>query len=289
MARKFGLRSLRRQFPTDVACLKYLFKRRHKSRCTCGGRFRLMRHRPKFQCTRCSLQISPTVGTIFEKSRVPLTMWFHVFMMFSNAKSGLAAKTIQRDLEVTYKCAWRMARLIREALKQSDDPLSGVVEMDMGYFGGKGVAGKNLEHLSDVFRAKTKVFAAIERKGRVRAQVVKDGSAKSHKNFLWQNVSTKGTRLMTDGALHLTHGASPYQRESVTHRRKEYVRGDVHVNSTENFWSHVKASVRGTHKAISKKHFQSYLDRFVFHYNNRHSDKQRFEALVDTVLRVRGG
>jgi len=227
-------------------------------------------------------------GTIFEKSRVPLTMWFHVFMMFSNAKSGLAAKTIQRDLEITYKCAWRMARLIRGALKQSEDPLSGIVEMDMGYFGGKGVAGRNNERLSEVLKAKTKVFAAIERKGRARAQVVKDGSAKSHKNFLWQNVSTNNTRLMTDGALHLDRVALPYKRESVAHRRKEYVRGDVHVNSTENFWSHVKASVRGTHKSISKKHFQSYLDGFVFHYNNRHSDKQRFEALVDTVLHVQG-
>ena len=247
-----------------------------------------MKHRPKFQCTRCSRQISPTAGTIFEKSRVPLTLWFHVFMMFSNAKSGLAAKTIQRDLEITYKTAWRMAHLIREALKQSEDPLSGIVEMDMGFFGGKGVAGKNLEHLSDVFRAKTKVFAAVERKGRIRAKVTKDGSARSHKNFLWQNVSTINTRLMTDGALPFTHSASPYKRESVEHRKKEYVRGDVHTNSADSFWSHVKASVRGTHKAISKKHFQSYLDGFVFHYNNARNGKQRFEALVDTVLRVRG-
>lgn len=215
-------------------------------------------------------------------------MWFHVFMMFSNAKSGLSAKTIQRDLEITYKCAWRMAHLIRGALAQSEDPLSGIVEMDMGYFGGKGVAGKNLEHLSEVFQAKTKVFAAVERKGRMRAAVVKDGSAKSHKNFLWQNVSTINTRLMTDGALPFTHSASPYKRESVGHWKKEYVRGDVHTNTADSFWSHVKASVRGTHKSISKKHFQSYLDYFVFHYNNRHSDKQRFEALVDIVLRDRG-
>src|SRR3990167_848486 len=209
MAREFGLRSLRRRFPTDEACLKFLFKRLHKSRCSCGGRFKLMKHRPKFQCTRCSRQISPTAGTIFEKSRVPLTLWFHVFMMFSNAKSGLAAKTIQRDLEITYKCAWRMARLIRGALKQSEDPLSGIVEMDMVYFGGKGVAGRNNERLSEVLKAKTKVFAAIERKGRARAQGVKDGSAKSHKNFLWQNVSTVGTKLMTDKALQLDNVASP--------------------------------------------------------------------------------
>jgi transposase len=214
MTKKFGLRSLRRRFPTDAACLKYLFKRSHVA-------------------------------------HGPLDPW--------------------------------------GALTQSQEPLSGIVEMDMGFFGGKGIAGRNNEHLSEVLRAKTKVFAAIERKGRVRAQVVRDGSARSHKNFLWQNVSTKNTRLMTDGALPFTHSASPYQRQSVEHRKKEYVRGEVHTNSTDSFWSHVKASVRGTHKSISPKYFQTYLDGFVFHHNNRRSDKQRFEALVDTVLRARGG
>ena len=91
-----------------------------------------MKGRKKYHCSRCSRQIAPTAGTIFEKSRVPLSLWFHVLMMFSNAKSGLSAKTIQRDLEITYKCAWRMARLIRGALKQSEESLKGEVELDPG-------------------------------------------------------------------------------------------------------------------------------------------------------------
>src|SRR3989338_7631473 len=284
MAKKFWLRSLRQRFPTDAVCLRYLFKRCHKSRCTCGGQFRLMSRRPKFQCTRCSIQISPMAGTIFEKSRVPLTMWFHVFMMFSNAKSGLAAKTIQRDLEITYKCAWRMAKLIRGSLKQSEEPLKGEVELDLAYFGGRGVAGKNNEHLSDVFRAKTKVLAAIERKGQMRARVVTSGSARNHKNFLWQNVSTKDTKLMTDKTLHLDRVARPYERHSVHHKKREFVRGRVHTQTVDWFWSNTKGSLRGTHKSVSPKYLQSYLDGFVFHYNNAHSDRERFFALLDTVL-----
>ena len=287
MARgSFGLRTLKKRFPTDDACLSFLFRLHHARTCACGGAFRLHASRKIFQCSRCSRQIAPTVGTIFEGTKIPLTLWFHAIMMFSNAKSGLAASTIQRDLEITYKSAWRMAHLIRSTLMQSEEPLSGTVESDMAFFGGKGVAGKNNERLGSVMKAKTKVFGALQRKGEARAKVVKDGSAKTHKNFLWQHVSTKNTKLMTDGALPYTHSASPYDRQSVNHRRKEYVRGEVHTNSADSFWSHVKASVRGTHKAISKKHFQSYLDGFVFHYNNRHTDKQRFEALLDTILRA---
>jgi len=287
MTNTFGLRSLRKRFPTDRECLDFLFRMRHSRTCECGGRFKRIENRRQYHCSRCSRQVAPTAGTIFEKSKISLTLWFHVLMMFSNAKSGLAAATIQRDLEITYKTAWRMIHLIRGTLKQSEEPLKGEVELDLAFFGGKGVAGKNLEHLSEVFRAKTKVLAAIERKGQARAQVVASGSAKNHKNFLWQNVSTKDTKLMTDKALQLDNAARPYDRHSVHHRKKEYVRGAAHTNTVDWFWSHVKGSLRGTHKHVSPKYLQSYLDGFVFHRNNAHSDKQRFEALVDIVLRDR--
>ena len=284
MSQRFGIRSLRRQFPSEDACLDFLFKRRHGRRCVCGGTFKRVKGRKKYHCSRCSFQVAPLAGTIFEKSKVPLPLWFHALMMFSNAKSGLAAKTIQRDLEITYKCAWRMARLIRGTLKQSEEPLKGEVELDLAYFGGKGDAGKNSERLSDVFKAKTRVLAAIERKRQARAQVVSSGSAKNHKNFLWQNVSTKGTRLMTDKALQLDNVARPYDRHRVHHKKKEFVRGRAHTQTVDWFWSNVKGSIRGTHKSVSPKYLQSYLDGFVFHYNNARSDKARFFALLDTVL-----
>lgn len=210
-------------------------------------------------------------------------------MMFSNAKSGLAAKTIQRDLEIGYKTAWRMIHLIRGTLKQSEEPLKGDVELDLAYFGGKGDAGKNSEHLKDVFRAKTRVLAAIERKGQARARVVASGSAKNHKHFLWQNVSTRDTRLMTDKALQLDNVARPYDRHSVHHKKKEFVRGEAHTQTVDWFWSHVKGSLRGTHKSVSPKYLQSYLDGFVFHYNNARSDRERFFALLHTALRSKGG
>ena len=210
-------------------------------------------------------------------------------MVFANAKSGISAKVIERDLEVTYKCAWRMLTLIRSALPQSEETLRGDVEVDTGYFGGKGVAGRNNEHLSAVMKDKSVVFAAIQRKEAMRTEVTKDATAKAHKNFVWKNISTKGTRLMTDRSNKFDRIALPYERHAVDHSRGEYVRGDAHTNTAENFWSHVKGSIRGTHKKVSKKYLQSYLDGFVFHANNRGSDRARFFALLDTVLLDRGG
>lgn len=207
-------------------------------------------------------------------------------MVFSNAKSGISAKTLERDLEVTYKTAWRMLTLIRKALKQERTGLRGDVEIDIGYFGGKGKAGENNKDLSKVMKDKSVVIAAKQRGGKILAQVVPDATAKTHKNFLWGNVHQEGTRLMTDKTNRLDRVAMGYDRHSVDHHRGEYVRGDIHVNNVETFWAHVKRSIRGTHKVVSKKYLQSYLDGFVFHANNAHTDRERFEALLGTVLRA---
>ncbi|KKW45889.1 MAG: ISSpo3, transposase [Candidatus Kaiserbacteria bacterium GW2011_GWA2_58_9] len=222
MAGRFGIRSLRRKFPSENACLEFLLKRRHGKRCSCGGEFRRIPGRKQYQCSRCRFQIAPTAGTIFEKSKVPLSLWFHVMLVFSNAKCGISAKVIERDLEITYKCAWRMLTLIRGALTQSDDALSGDVEVDTGYIGGYAPLARRMHN-------KATVFAAIQRGGTMRAEVTKDATAKAHKNFVWKNVSTKNTRLMTDKANRFDRIALPYERHAVNHHKGEYVRGDVHV------------------------------------------------------------
>lgn len=282
-ANKYGLKDLQKQFPTDDACLDYLFTRTHSSDCSCGGTYKRVAGRKQFQCSKCRFQIAPTSGTIFHKSDTPLTLWYHAIFVFSNAKSGISAKEMERQLGVTYKTAWRMLKLIREALGQDGTKLGGDVEMDSAYFGGKGDAGKNNENLSQVMKKKAVVFAAIERGGNMKATVMPDNTAKSHGEFLMASVATTA-RLLTDSTNKLKNVATSYDRHMVDHHRFEYVRGDVHVNNVESFWAHAKRSIKGTHKVISKKYLQSYLDGFVFHYNNRHSDKERFVALFGALL-----
>ena len=281
---KYGIISLRKQFPNDDAILEFMFDARHTRECACGGTYKRVKGRKQFYCSKCLYQIAPTAGTIFHKSDTPLTLWFHAIMVFSNAKSGMSASALQRDLEVTYKTAWRMLNRIRKALPQSEEPLTGDVEMDAGYFGGVYKSGKYNAKQKEAMAAKSVVMAAKQRGGQIRAAVVPDATAKSHKNFLWQNVSTKGTRLMTDSANRYDKIAFGYDRHMVDHHRGEYVRGDIHVNSIETFWAHVKRSIKGTHKVVSKKYLQTYLDGFVFHANSPRSDSERFASLLGTLL-----
>lgn len=281
---RYGLSSLKRDFPNEEACLQFVFDSQHTRKCSCGGHYHHIDGRKQFQCSKCRFQIAPCANTIFHKSSTPLILWFHAIWIFSNAKSGISALEMQRQLEVTYKCAWRILSLIRKALKQDDDKLKGDVEMDSAYIGGVKSAGKNNENLSQAVAAKSVVMAAVERNGKMTAEIVKDNSSATHNEFINKNIERDQTRLLTDKSNRYDTATLRMKRESVDHSKKEYVRGDVHINRIETFWSHVKRSIRGTHKAISKEHLQSYLDAFVFHYNNRYNDKERFASLIGMLL-----
>lgn len=286
---KYGIPSLKRDFPTDEACLEYLFDLRHKRKCSCGGIYSLMRDRGKlsrkFQCSKCRFKISPTASTVFHKSSTPLTLWFHAVLIFSNAKSGMSSQQMQRNLEVTYKCAYRILSHIRKALKQNDEKLKSDVEIDTGYLGGKGHAGKDNEYLSRVMAKKAVVIVAAERGGCVKAEVVPNNTSETMTSFIKRNIETKLTNTLTDSSKVYLKSDKTHDRYSVDHHKGEYVRGDIHINTVETFFAHLKRSIKGTFKSLSRRHLQSYLDGFVFHYNNRHNDKERFSLLLDMLLR----
>src|SRR5271168_51302 len=152
---KYSIRDLRRDFPTDEACLALIFDTLHSRKCSCGGVYKQIKGRKQYQCSKCRFQIAPASTTIFNKSDTPLSLWFHAIFIFSNAKSGISAKEMERQLGVTYKCAWRILSLIRKALKQDSRKLKGDVEIDTGYFGGRKNAGKNNENLSMALKSKS--------------------------------------------------------------------------------------------------------------------------------------
>ena len=115
---RYGITSFRRQFPDNDACLNFLFSALCIRVCSCGGSYRRIRGRRQFQCSKCRIQVAPTSGTIFHKSDTYLTMWFHAIALFSNTKGDISAKTLERDLEVSYKTAWRMLALIRKSFEK---------------------------------------------------------------------------------------------------------------------------------------------------------------------------
>jgi transposase-like protein len=229
-------------------------------------------------------------STIFEKSSTPLTLWFHAIFIFSNAKSGISAKEMERQLNVTYKTAWRLLMLIRKALRGENKGYIGGgksdVELDGGYYGGHANGGPNNANLSYAIAKKAPILAAIQRKGPMKAIKVPDFKADTIAEFLDKHIDPMGTRLLTDASKSYVNSAWGYERESVNHRADEYVRGDVYTNTVESFWAHFKRSIAGTHKAVSKKHLQAYLDGFVFHRNNRGNDRARFSLLLGKILAV---
>lgn len=286
---KYGIPSLQKDFPNDTACVEHIFNTLHTRKCDCSGEYRLMKDGKRilraFQCSKCRNKISPTKDTIFDHSPTPLTLWFKAILVFSNAKSGVSAKHMQSQLEVTYKCAYRILSQIRKALKQSDTPLKGIVETDAAFFGGHYKSGKDNKYQKQAMAAKTKVMIAVERNGDIRAKVKPSVTAEESENFVKSHIEPKSI-LMTDATNTMKRLESEYERHSVNHSKKEYVRGIVYTNTVDSWISHVKRSIKGTFKSVSKEKLQEYLDAFVFLRNNRHSDKARFAALLGMLLRT---
>src|SRR4051794_7179742 len=191
------------EFPDDNACLEYLWRTRHAAdgehaecpkceRVTAFKRYATKQQRQSWTCTACGHHLHPTAGTIFHKSSTSLSLWFYAIYLVTSSKTGVSAKHLERELGVTYKTAWRMFNLIRNSLmKQDDEPLSGKVEVDETFWGGKPRQGDinklRKEGETDLSAAggrwrKTKkatVFGMVERGGRVKAHVVADRGAES--------------------------------------------------------------------------------------------------------------
>lgn len=275
---KFTIKDFAKRFPDDKACLAELFELRfgHKPKCPkCNRRamFKQRSERRQFICP-CGFEIAPTAGTVLHKSPTPLRDWFFVMYMMTTTRNGISAKEVQRQLGVTYKCAWRMCHQIRKAM-DSKTLLNGVVEMDDAYIGGRrhGKRGRGAA-------GKTIVIGAVQRYGSAVAKVVPNLKRANVKPFINLNIKN-GAMIYTDemrGYRFIPKDG--YQHDSITHAAKEYVRGKVHTNSIEGFWSHLKRGIKGTHIWVSAKHLQKYTDEFSFRYNQRASTIPMFERLL---------
>jgi len=238
-------------------------------------------HRPGlYKCADCRKQYSVTVGTVFERSKIPLSKWLMATYMLCSSKKGVSSHQIHRTLGVTYKTAWFMTHRIREAMKDDlTDKLggpgtSGIVEADETYFGKTRGQGKGA-HINK----KQKVVALVERKGRVQAFHVPTVTAKTLRPIL-QNQIDETARLMTDSSpVYQNRGLEFASHEIVNHSIHEYVRGDVSTNQVEGFFGILKRGISGIYQHVSPEHLHRYVGEFAFRHNNRTaldvSDSQR--------------
>lgn len=243
-------------------------------------------HRPGLLfCGECRKQFSVTVGTVFERSKVPLHKWLLATHLLCSSKKGVSSHQIHRTLGVTYKTAWFMTHRIREAMKDtSTAPLggagsSGIVEADETYFGkttGQGRGG----HLGK----KQKIVALLERGGTVRAFHVDAVNAKTLKPILEKQIS-KTARVMTDTAPVYKGITKEFAaHETVNHSAGEYARGDVNTNSVEGFFGIMKRGIKGVYQHVSEEHLIRYVDEFSFRYStHRISDAERSDKALKGI------
>lgn len=271
-----------KKYPDNKACLEYLFvKRFGEPACPkCGkvNQYHRQGESSHFVCACGGHQLSPKKDTIFEKSDTDLYKWFYVLFLFSKSKNGVAAKEVQRQIQCTYKCAWRICFQIRRMFTEHGVSLSDIVEGDETYIGGKGGNNKRGRGAEN----KTPVAGLLERKGKVVAKVTVDTKRKTLMPIIKEHVKLE-TTMMTDEYLpYQSLIKEGYKHKTVNHGAKEYVRGIVHVNSMEGFWSQMKRSINGTHHAVSPKHLQHYVDEFSWKYNYRQFSI--FELLMAKVV-----
>jgi transposase-like protein len=238
-----------------------------------------MGKRRAFACQECGHHLYPAAGTIFHKSPTPLTTWFFVMYLMTSTRHGVAAKEVQRQTGVTYKCAWRMCHELRKLMASADanhgGPLSGHVEIDETLVGGVNVGkgrGRQREN-------KVMVMGMVERGGKIVAGPVPDDTNFTLEPIVLENV-VPGSTVSTDEHRSYRDLKKTYEHGTVIHSAKEYVRGIHHVNSLESHWSLFKRAVKGTHVHISSKHAWKYVSEFSYRRNMRHSHWAMFNLLV---------
>jgi transposase-like protein len=239
----------------------------------------------RYRCgnPECRKDFTVTTGTVMESSHVPLNKWLMGFYLMSSSKKGMSAHQLHRSLDVTYKTAWFLAHRIREAMRAGGlaAPMGGnggIVEADETYYGKVEPAKRRTTTTrGSAFTKrgtsgpanKRPIVALVERGGSVRTFHVAVADKLTVKGIITDNIARE-TRLHTDES-RLYHGASDLfdMHETVKHSAGEYVRGDVHTNSAEGYFSIFKRGMRGVYQHCAEKHLHRYLAEYDFRYNHR--------------------
>lgn len=286
---RYTIDNLHEQFPDDNACLDYIFQQRFGGMVACPkcgvteSRYYRVRSKKVYECKDCGNQISPLANTIFHKSETPLKKWFYAMYMFSVSRNGVSGKELERTLGVTYKTAWRMCKQIRLIMQQSDQPLTGIVEIDETYMGGT----RRKVHQKSQWDNKTAIIGMVEKKkgeGKITAITTKQANATVALPFI-RAMATQGTEIQTDESRIYHRVKREYAHRFINHSKEEYSVNGISTNTIEGFWSQMKRSIDGTYHCVSPKYLQLYVNEFVFRYNVR-QDAVYPHLLAKAGLRV---
>ncbi len=280
-------------FSNPDNCLNYMVARRFPDGVvcpTCGRNdVTFLAKQRKWQCksAHSQRQFSIKVGTIFEDSPLGLDKWLIAIWMITNCKNGVSSYEVHRAIGVTQKSAWFMIHRIRVAMETGSlEKLSGNVEVDETFIGGK---AKNMHKAKReaIIQGrgsvgKTAVMGLLERKGRVLAKVIERTDRETLHAEVKNNVE-KDSNLFTDEWRSYRGLDEQYVHEVINHG-VEYVRGHIHTNGIENFWSLLKRTIKGTYVSVEPFHLERYLAEQTFRFNERKgTDGDRFQKVTSQI------
>jgi transposase-like protein len=296
---KYSLMEFMKDFPDDNACLNWLWRNRyapdgkhtmcpHCQEIRMFQRYSTSQQRQSWTCTHCGHHLHPTAGTIFHKSSTSLHLWFYAMYLMTSTRCGISAKQVERELGVTYKTAWRMCHLIRNELMRQDDALmSGAVEADETYIGGRRRVGKGgrsgrpkpgLTHF-------VPVLGVVQRKGHVFATKVPNLTQATIYPHIEKRVLPDTTIYTDEYGTYRSLTTKGYQHRRIQHKQNIYVSGDIHTNTIEGFWSLVKRGLGGVYHSVSAKYLDGYLNEYAWRYNRR-GEKDERSLFAQILLRA---
>ena len=266
------------RFPDHESCLEHLERVRWGDTPACPhcgslsvARKADMHRQGRWNCHDCKSSFNVLSGTIYEKTKLPLQKWFLAVSLFLNAKKSVSSYQLSRDLDLNQKSAWYMAMRIRRAMVDRDTMLSGIVEADEAYVGGKPRKSNNRKDDRNNPRgrgtSKLPIIGAVERGGKVVAKPSPQVTSQDLTDFLQRNID-KDSLLITDQY----PGYSPMSRwirHTTIDHSKQYSEGLVNTNTIEGFWSLLKRAWYGTHHHYSKGFAMAYAVESCFKYNIR--------------------
>jgi len=277
------LMKLMDEFGTEQACRDVLAELRWPEGVACprchGVKHAYDSNRWVWDCYSCGYQFSALSGSVFHDTKLPLRKWFVAVFLMVEAKKGISANQMKRTLGVSYKTAWYLCHRIRAAMSVDYAPLSGVIEMDETYIGGKrryrgsGTGNRGVAKGQNTLGNKTIVMGALARDGNLQMRVEKRTTRGTAMDFISTHVAPDASAIYTDSAGHLRNlGDRDTIHDSVNHNVEEWVRGDVHTNGIESAWSLLKRSIVGSYHQLSAKHLPAYLDEMEWRFKNRENN-----------------